>query len=218
MAVDRSIVDINTFAVGRVHKLITILYMSWILRQGAQKQEFRDRELDGFFLPGTQMPLGIEHKVSANQFFFLFARRGVVVCFGAPHQGSDPLNQQPLRKGLLDIVVGAHPEAEQLIDLVILRGQEYDRQLTRLPQILQQLHAVHARHLDVENGQVHRLLIDPPQCFLTVLIGADAITLGLQRDGNRRQDILVVIDQCNRAAHGTSFFASRYFATRIFPK
>ncbi len=73
---------------------------------------------------------------------------------GAAQHGLDALDQQALGKGLGDEVVGAHLEPEQLIDLFVLGGEKDHRDVRFLPQAAQQFHAVHARHLDVENGEV----------------------------------------------------------------
>jgi hypothetical protein len=54
---------------------------------------------------------------------------------------------EALRERLLDEVVGAHFQAEQLVDLVILGGQEDHRQIGLLAQPAQQLHAIHHRPL-----------------------------------------------------------------------
>ncbi len=64
---------------------------------------------------------------------------------------------------LLDVVVGAHPQAHQLIHLVVLRREEDHRQVTGTTQLLQQFHSVHARHLDVEHGEIDRLGGEGPQ-------------------------------------------------------
>jgi hypothetical protein len=96
---------------------------------------------------------------------------------------------------LLDEIVGAHLEAEQLVDLVVLRGQEDHRQVGLLAQAAQQLHAVHARHLDVEDGEVRRPRGQPLQRGGAVGVGFDAIAFRFQRDRHRGQDVAVVVDK-----------------------
>ena len=64
------------------------------------------------------------------------ARRMRIVAFAskfaAPDQRANALDQEALRKRLLDVVVGTHAQTEQLVDLIILRCQENhrDRALT----------------------------------------------------------------------------------------
>jgi hypothetical protein len=52
---------------------------------------------------------------------------------------ADAFDQQALRERLLDVIVGAHAQAHQLVDLVVLGGQEDHRHLGLLAQALQQL-------------------------------------------------------------------------------
>ncbi len=73
---------------------------------------------------------------------------------GAAQHGLDAFDQQALRERFGDEVVGAHLEPEELVDFLILGGQENHRQIGLLPQAAQKLHAVHARHLDIEDRQL----------------------------------------------------------------
>ena len=91
---------------------------------------------------------------------------GAVARLRPAQHGLDPLDQKPLREGFADEIVGAHFEAEQLVDLLVLGGEEDHRQLGPLAEAAQQLHAVHARHLDIENGEVRRILGEDRQARL----------------------------------------------------
>jgi hypothetical protein len=75
---------------------------------------------------------------------------------GAAQHHLDPFRQEALRKGFTDEIVGPHFQAEQFVDLLLLRGEKDHRQVGFLPQPPQSLHAVHARHLDIENGEIGR--------------------------------------------------------------
>ena len=46
----------------------------------------------------------------------------------------DALDEQSLRKRLPNEIVGAHLETEQFVDLLVLRGEEYDGKIGLLPQ------------------------------------------------------------------------------------
>ena len=59
----------------------------------------------------------------------------------------------------------------------------------------QKLHAVHARHLDVEDGEVRRTRRQAFQRRRAVGVGLDAIAFGFQRDRNRGQNVAVVVDK-----------------------
>ena len=84
-----------------------------------------------------------------------------------------------------------------------LRGQEDDRQValfsrsrrsSSIPSML--------RHLDVEHGEVGRIVDQRLQRRLAVRIDARDEALGLERDRHRGQDVAVVVDQRDRCRHG----------------
>ena len=64
-----------------------------------------------------------------------------------------------------------------------------------LPQLPQQLHAVHLRHLDVEDGDVRRRLGKPGEGRRPVVIGADLVAFGLEKDLQGLHDVLVVVHE-----------------------
>ncbi len=109
----------------------------------------------------------------------------------------DPLDQQPLREGFADEVVGAHLEAEQLVDLLVLGGQEDHRQLAPLAQPPQQLHAVHARHLDIEDGEVGRALGEAVERACAVVVSLGLIAFRLEHHAQGGENVTIVVDKCN---------------------
>ena len=68
----------------------------------------------------------------------------------------------------------------QLIDLFVLRCEEDDRHFALLAYPAQQLHPVHARHLDVEDGHVRKTLVERVERRLAIVIGLDLEALGLE--------------------------------------
>ena len=116
------------------------------------------------------------------------------------------LDQEPLRKRFADEIVGAHFEAEQFVDLVILRGEEDHRQIGFLPEPAQKLHAVHARHFDIEDREVWRICLEAIKRGGTVCISLDAIAFTFKRDGYGCENVAVVIDQCDRRHSESLFF------------
>ena len=157
VAVDRPVVDVNVLPISRVHQLVAVLYMPWAMGERFEDQKLGHGKLDRLAVPGAQVPGGIEDQPTAHNHRLALRIVALASQFATPDQGADALNQQPLRKRLLDVVVGAHSEAQQLVDLVILRGQEDHGDRALSTKLAEQLHAVHPRHLDVEHGNIDRL-------------------------------------------------------------
>jgi hypothetical protein len=163
VAVDRAVVHVHLIVIGRIHEGVAALHHAGTLRQRLQDQEFGDREGDGLTLPGAVVALRIHHELTALE------RLGVHLPGGGRHilRGEaaqhrlHALDEETLGEGFADEVVRAHLEAEELVDLLVLRGQEDHRQVRFLPRRPEQLHAVHARHLDVEDREVRRRMLQP---------------------------------------------------------
>ena len=64
-----------------------------------------------------------------------------------------------------------------------------------LAQAAQKLHAVHPRHLDVEDSEIRRPRGEPLKRRGAISIGLDAIAFGFQGDRDGSQNIAVVIDK-----------------------
>jgi hypothetical protein len=122
----------------------------------------------------------------------------------ASQHGADALEQQALRERLADEIVGAHAQAQHLVDLLVLRGQEDHRELLGLANAVEQLHAVHARHLDVEDAEVGRGLVQSLQRRGAIVIGLDLKPFGFEQHRHRGQDVAVVVDQGDVFAHGVA--------------
>ena len=126
------------------------------------------------------------------------ARLSGILRRAASEHGLDPLNQEPLRERLPDEVVGPHLEPEQLVYLLVLRGQEDDGDVGFLAQPPEQLHAVHAGHLDVENGEIGRRLPEAVKGGRAVGVGLDPVALGLESYGHGGQNVAVVVHEGDR--------------------
>ena len=172
--------------------------------------KFGDGQDHRIALPGAGMALGVHAQQAALEHFrrvdFLHGR---AVLDAAPAQHRlHALDEEPLREGFADEIVGAHLEAEQFVDLLVLRGEEDDRHVGLLAQPPQQLHAVHARHLDVEDREVRRTGLETLQRRSAVGVGHDPIAFGFERDRNGSQNISVVVDKRN-GRHGISLKIQR---------
>ncbi len=136
----------------------------------------------------------------------------------APQDRLDALDDEALRKGLRDIIVGAHLEAEQLVDLLVLRRQEDYRHRRLLANAAQKLHAVHARHLDVENAEIGGFFGQRFECRNAVSVGANLVALGLQRHPQRGEDVPLVVDECDGALFLHFFLSSPVAAAGCTPR
>src|SRR5690348_10227163 len=120
VTVDRAVVDIDVLAIGRIHQLVAVFDVPRTVRQGFEDQKLGHRQLDVFTLPGAQMPCGIEDQEPAHDDWFAMRVLPLARELAAPDQGPDALDQEPLRKRLPDVVVGAHAQTEQFVDFVVL--------------------------------------------------------------------------------------------------
>ncbi len=93
-------------------------------------------------------------------------------------------------------------EAERLVQLVVLAGEEDHRDLALLAQAAEQLQPVHLGHLDVEHRQFGRVLDQRLERAFAVRIDARQEPFGLERDRDRGQDVPVVVDEGDRGGHG----------------
>jgi hypothetical protein len=163
VAVDGAVVDIDLIVIGHVHQLIAAFHEAGPLRQRLQQQELGHGQRHVLPFQVTAWRSGsIVSSPRTITLAFLGRRRRRREAGDRllpAQQRADALDQQTLRERLLDVVVGAHAQAQHLVDLVVLGGQEDHRHRGFLAQPLQQVHAVHARHLDVEDGHVRQAFL-----------------------------------------------------------
>ena len=89
------------------------------------------------------------------------------VAVRAAQQRLDPAHQLAQAERLGQVVVGAELEADDLVDLVVARGQDEDRHLgAGRAQAAQDLEPVDARQADVEHDEVGRLVRGDVQALL----------------------------------------------------
>ena len=206
MAVDRAVVDIDVVLIGGVHELVAVLHHAGPCSKGFQDQEFGDGQRHILAVPFHPVAGRVHLQPTAHD---RVGRRfvggfGCAADLRAAQDGADARDQQPLREGLGDIIIRAHGQAQRLIQLVRLGGQEDDRHLALFAQAAQQFQPVHLRHLDVEHAKVGRIFGQRLQRSFRVGIDARDEPFGLQRDRHRRQDILVIIHQRDGCGHAAS--------------
>ena len=202
MAVDGSIVHVDVLAVGGVDQLVAALDVTGTAGQCLQEQELGHRDVERAAPPRAQVARRVQHEVAAAQDVLVVRLAGFLRRQVAPaQQRPDTLDQQPLGERFLDVVVGAHAQAQHLVDLVVLGGEEDHRHVRFLADLAQQLHAVHARHLDVEYGEVGGLAPEPLERLGASRIGAHPESLVLEGHGYRGQDVAVVVDEDDGVGH-----------------
>jgi hypothetical protein len=183
MAVNRAIININMLPIGAVHELIAAFDVTWPKRQRLQQKEFSDSKINVLTLPGALVPRRIEAQFAALNRGLGFAA-GAAREFAASQQSTDALDQEPLRERLLDVVVGTHTQSQDLIDLIVFRGEKDDRHRAVFAKMAQQFHSIHARHLDIENRKISRLRGEAFEGLGAVRIASNGKTLGLERHGD----------------------------------
>jgi hypothetical protein len=201
VAVDGAVVDIDLVVVGRVHQVVAALHKSRPLGQRLQEQELGDGQLHRLAVPQAVVAGGIEGELAPLNgpraaLRRRRARRGLLAVHAGPAQhGLDPLDEQALAERLVDIVVGPEVEAQDLVDLLVLGGEDDHRQVGGPAQAAQHLHAVHPGHLDVQYGQVGRIVLQRRQAGGAVVVGLHGMAVAFQGQADRRHDVLVVVHQ-----------------------
>ncbi len=79
---------------------------------------------------------------------------------GAAQQRLDARNQDLGAERLAQVVVGAERERAHDVGLLAARRQHDHRNAAALAQLLRELEAVHARHVDVEHGEMRMLALE----------------------------------------------------------
>src|SRR5579871_3108657 len=198
VAVDGAVVDVNLIVVSGVHQVIPALHETRALRQRLQQQKFGDRQLDRLAVPQAVVPRRVQREASAADRLAWRGRRCAGIAIGragAPQNGLHPLDEQTLAERLVDVVVGAEVEAQDLVDLLVLRSEDDHRKLRGLPQAPQHLHAVHARHLYVQDGEIGGVALKRSQASGAVEVALNLVAQTFEGEGHRGHDVLVVVDQ-----------------------
>jgi hypothetical protein len=110
-------------------------------------------------------------------------------------RGLDPAAELPDREGLGYVVVGAHLEPGDLVDLVPLRRQHDDRHLTARAKAPAHLYPIELGEHDVKDHQVEPLFSEPIQGLLPIHGSHHLITFLAERVGEKRLHGLLIVDQ-----------------------
>ena len=99
---------------------------------------------------------------------------------------------------LRHVVVGADLEADDLVDVLVARGQHQHRQVAGLPDALADLDAVDVGQHQVEDDERRLLRLDELQRLGAARGRADVVAGVLQVRGDERRDRRLVLDDQHR--------------------
>src|ERR1700731_3678609 len=199
VAVNRAVVDIDLIIIGRIHQGVAALDDSGPRCESLEDQEFGDSQGHLVILPGAGVPFRVHLQKTAFEDFRLgLLSAAWFLGIGSAQNGLNTLDEKALRKGFADEIVGAHLEPEQFIDFLILRGEEDHRHVGLLTEPAEQFHAVHSRHLYIENRKIGRIALQIVERRRTIRISLDAIAFSLEGNRHGGKDISVVVNQGNR--------------------
>ena len=198
MAVDGPVIHIDLIIIGHIHQLIPAFHKARTRGQRLQQQELGHGQRDIIALPCHRVAQGIHGQLTAFEDLAFLDIPFIILCphFLTTQKRPDAFHQQTLGKRFGHIVIGPHTQAKNLINLVIFGCQENDRQGRGfLAQALQQIHPIHARHLDIQHSHVGHALGKGIQSGLPVIIGFHLEAFRLKGDRHRRQNITVVVNK-----------------------
>ena len=107
--------------------------------------------------------------------------------FVPSHDRPDSRQELLLAERLRDVVIGARVERLHLGQLVRLACEDDDRGLAGSPDLATDIHAITARHREIEENEIGRLLLEPAQGGLTVVRG-DHLVPGCPHERRDRPD------------------------------
>jgi hypothetical protein len=131
VAVDGAVIDIDLIVIGHVHQLIAAFHEAGTLRERLQQQEFGhgQRHVLPFQVTAWRSGSIVSSPRCHDLGFLGVADRRRWHRLLPAQERADAFHQQALRERLLHVVVRAHAQAQHLVDLVVLGGQEDHRHL-----------------------------------------------------------------------------------------
>jgi hypothetical protein len=121
---------------------------------------------------------------------------------GTSQHGLDPGQQLARRERFGDVVVGAHLQAEDLVDLGVACGQHDDGRLGELPDTTTRLHPVDPWQVEIEQDRRHGSETQALHCLLTGEGVEESITVALEEGAQHVCNGVVVLDEQNRLRVG----------------
>src|SRR6185436_5029070 len=185
----------------QVEQLRTRVDAARLARQVAQDLELGRGQRDAPVASNDPPPVEVDEQVAVAD-DPTADRIGEVAISSAEH-GPDPAQQLAQAEGLGHVVVGAELEADDLVDLLVARGEHQDRRLhARGAQAAKHLEAVHPRQPDVEQHQVRRTFRGDVQALLAGAGEGHLVAFLLERVLDAPSDGVLVLDDQDRGGHG----------------
>ena len=127
----------------------------------------------------------------------------------APELGFDARHDLHRVKWFCDVVVRTDGQPQHLVGVLALGREQDDRDVGLLPQLGRGQDAVHARHHDIHERQVHGMVLQKLQRLLARIGWQHLIPLGGKIDFKRRDDIAVIVTDENGIHIGFPLFSPR---------
>ena len=118
----------------------------------------------------------------------------------APEHRADARRELARRERLRDVVVGPELEPRDAVDLLVARGQHDDRQRRDRADRLAEVEAVGVRELEVEDREPDVVPLERLQPLGAARRPDDPEALALEVRADDRGDVLLVLDEQDRAA------------------
>src|SRR6185436_5256671 len=199
VGVDGALADVGVLWVALGDELLAGLDAAGVTGERVEDAELRDGERQRVTLPRRLEAVEVEREVACHQNLRWGA--GLLAEGAAAEEHAHARHQLAHREGLAEVVVGTELEAEHAVELLVLGGEEDDRQRLRdAADAATELEAVHARHEDVEDDEVGELLAEGVPGRLAVLPGGDLVAFAPQRQADGLTDALFVVDDGDAAA------------------
>ena len=191
MDVDRARVAGERVAPDALEQLVARQHEAAVVEQLPEQVELLRRELDLLAADRRLAAAGVDAQVAVRDHLGLEL---AALRRGAPQDRLDPRDELARVERLRQVVVGADLEPDDLVDVLVARGQHQDRHVGALAQPLADLDPVDVRQHQVEHDQRRRV-----RGRLAERVGAgrrrpDRVARVLQVERDERRDRALVLD------------------------
>ena len=195
MHVDRARVAGERVAPDALEQLVAREHEPAVVEQLPEQVELLRRELDLAVADHRLAAAGVDHEVAvANLLALVAAALGRRAAQHALHPRHELARVERLRQ----VVVGADLETDDLVHVLVARGQHQDRDVRALAHAAADLEPVHVRQVEVEHDEGGRLRGDRIEGGAAGADGLHVVAGVLQIEGDERRDRRLVLDDQDR--------------------